>query len=136
MVYWGRRSDRRQERKFHTWFPYIITAFGWVLATFQGSPAIQLIGICFASSGAFTAMALFWTTPDQSITLRARAVGIAVINAVGNLGSASGPFLIGMLYDVFGTYEAGIYALIILLVLGALTVMAIPMKQSRPSALP
>ena len=39
-------------------------------------------------------MAIFWTTPDQSISLRARAIGIAVINATGNIGSALSPFMI------------------------------------------
>ena len=136
MVYWGRRSDSKRERKFHTWFPYIITAFGWVLATFQGQPVVQLIGICFASAGCFTAMAIFWTTPDQSISLKARAVGIAVINAVGNLGSSSGPLIIGMMYDKFQNYESGLYTIIALLVLGAVTVMMIPMKDSRPRAAP
>ena len=48
-----------------------------------------------ASVGSFTAMAIFWTTPDQSISLEARAVGIAVINATGNIGSALSPLLIG-----------------------------------------
>ena len=90
MYFWGRHSDAVHERKFHTWFPYIISAVGWVMTSYEGSVAVQFAGICLASAGAYTAMAIFWTTPDQSITERARAVGIAVINAVGNLGSASG----------------------------------------------
>lgn len=50
-----------------------------------------------ASTGSFSAMAIFWTTPDQSISLRAGAIGIAVINATGNIGSALSPFMIGWL---------------------------------------
>ena len=56
-----------------------------------------MLGIIMASTGSFSAMAIFWTTPDQSISLRARAIGIAVINATGNIGSALSPFMIGWL---------------------------------------
>ena len=136
MVYWGRRSDNKAERKFHTWFPYIISAAGWVMAAIPGQPEVQFAGICLASAGTYTAMAIFWTTPDQSISEKARAVGIAVTNAIGNLGLASGPFIVGWMYDMFHSYEMGLYSLAVLLAVGAVTVMMIPMRQSRPSALP
>ena len=81
-------------------------------------------------------MAVFWTTPDQSISLRARAVGIAVINATGNIGSAVSPLLIGWLKDQTGSFNSGLYFVAGLLVVGALLVAFIPMKSSRPRATP
>ena len=95
MVWWSKRSDRLQERKHHTALPYLFAAAGWLLASATDHSLIQLLGIVMASVGSFTAMAIFWTTPDQSISLEARAVGIAVINATGNIGSALSPLLIG-----------------------------------------
>ncbi|MGG4608179.1 4-hydroxyphenylacetate permease [Providencia sp. Me31A] len=136
MIYWSRRSDRLQERKMHTALPYLFAAAGWVLAAMTNHPVIQLIGIILASTGSFTAMALFWTTPDQSISLRARAIGIAVINATGNIGSAVSPLLIGWLKDQTGSFNSGLYFVAGLLVVGALLVIAIPMKNSRPRATP
>ncbi len=62
-----------------------------------------------ASTGSFSAMAIFWTTPDQSISLRARAIGIAVINATGNIGSALSPFMIGWLKDITGSFNSGLW---------------------------
>jgi ACS family 4-hydroxyphenylacetate permease-like MFS transporter len=41
-------------------------------------------------------MAIFWTTPDRVISLQSRAVALAVINAIGNVGSAVSPLLIGI----------------------------------------
>ncbi len=82
-----------------------------------------------ASTGSFTAMAIFWTTPDQSISLRARAVGIAVINATGNIGSAVSPVLIGWLKDQTGNFNSGLYFVAGLLVIGAVIFLMIPMKR-------
>ncbi len=61
-------------------------------------------------------MAIFWTTPDQSISLRARAIGIAVINATGNIGSALSPFMIGWLKDLTGSFNSGLWFVAALLV--------------------
>lgn len=131
MIYWSRRSDRLQERKMHTALPYLFAATGWVLTSLTDHSMIQLLGIIMASTGSFTAMAVFWTTPDQSISLRARAVGIAVINATGNVGSAVSPLLIGWLKDQTGSFNAGLYFVAGLLVIGALMVLFIPMQHAR-----
>lgn len=136
MVWWSRRSDRLQERKLHTCLPYLFAAVGWLLASATQHSLLQLIGIIMASVGSFTAMAIFWTTPDQSISLRARAVGIAVINAVGNIGSGISPLLIGWLKDQTGSFNSGLYFVAGLLVVGALLVWWIPMQASRPRATP
>ncbi|WP_445494788.1 4-hydroxyphenylacetate permease [Photorhabdus sp. SF281] len=134
MVYWSRRSDRLQERKMHTALPYLFAAAGWILTSLTNHSVIQLIGIIMASTGSFTAMAVFWTTPDQSISLRARAIGIAVIAATGNIGSALSPLLIGWLKDQTGSFNTGLYFVAGLLIIGAAIIQTIPMKHSRPSA--
>ncbi|EDD5833809.1 4-hydroxyphenylacetate permease [Salmonella enterica subsp. enterica serovar Enteritidis] len=136
MVWWSRRSDRQQERKMHTILPYLFGAAGWLLASATNHSMLQLLGIIMASVGSFTAMAIFWTTPDQSISLRAKAVGIAVINAVGNIGSGLSPLLIGWLKDQTGSFNSGLYFVAGLLVLGAFLVWMIPMNDSRPRATP
>lgn len=136
MIWWSKRSDRLQERKLHTLLPYLFAAAGWLLAAHGSGSTMQLLGVIMASVGAFSAMAIFWTTPDQSISLRSRAVGIAVINATGNLGSATSPLLIGWLKDITGSFNAGFYLVAGFLVLGALVVAKIPMKSSRPRASP
>ncbi|EFE97744.1 4-hydroxyphenylacetate permease [Serratia odorifera] len=136
MVWWSKRSDRLQERKHHTALPYLFAAAGWLLASATDHSLIQLFGIIMASVGSFTAMAIFWTTPDRSISLEARAIGIAVINATGNIGSAVSPLLIGWLKDLTGSFNAGLYFVAALLVIGALLVWRIPMKASRPRATP
>jgi len=136
MIWWSKRSDRLQERKMHTLLPYLFAAAGWMFTALGTTSLVQLLGIIMASTGAFAAMVIFWTTPDQSISLRARAIGIAVINATGMTGAALGPLLMGWLRDVTGSFNAGIYLVAGFLVLGAVVVSLIPMKSSRPRAAP
>ncbi|GLR09358.1 4-hydroxyphenylacetate permease [Mixta theicola] len=137
MIWWSRRSDRLKERKRHTILPYFAAAAGWLLASASAHPVIQLLGIIIASSAAFTAMAIFWTTPDRVISFAARAVALAVINAVGNVGSAVSPLLIGILRDTTGSFNAGLWFVAALLVVGALVLMMIPMtgEKTRQTAL-
>ncbi|VXC61469.1 4-hydroxyphenylacetate permease [Serratia oryzae] len=136
MIWWSKRSDRKRERKVHTLIPYLFAAVGWMFTALSTHSLLQLLGIIMASTGAFAAMAIFWTTPDQSISFRARAIGIAVINATGMSGAALGPLLMGWLKDVTGSFNAGIYLVAGFLVLGALVISFIPMKGSRPRATP
>jgi len=129
MWWWSRRSDRLEERKWHTLLPFLTAAAGWLLASATAHPLLQLLGIIIASSAAFTGMAVFWTTPDQAISFTARAVAIAVINAVGNIGSAVSPLLIGILHDMTGNFNAGLWYVAGLLVVGALVITRIPMQH-------
>ncbi|MGK4678421.1 4-hydroxyphenylacetate permease, partial [Salmonella enterica] len=75
--------------------------------------------IVMASTGSISAMAIFWTTPDQSIRLRARAIGLAVINSTGNIGSALSPFMIGWIKDITGSFNSCLWFVASLLVVGA-----------------
>lgn len=129
MVWWSKRSDKRNERKVHTLLPYLFAAAGWILTATSRDPMLQFTGIVMASSGAFAAMVIFWTTPDRSISLRARALGIAVINATGMTGAALGPLLMGWMKDVTGNFNAGIFMVAGFLVLGAFVISFIPMKK-------
>lgn len=134
MIWWSRRSDRRKERKMHTILPYLFAAAGWLLASATHHSLIQLIGIIMASVGSFTAMAIFWTTPDRVISLQSRAVALAVINAIGNVGSAVSPLLIGILRDTTGSFSSGLWFVAGLLIVGALVLTRIPMSQREDAA--
>lgn len=59
MIYWSRHSDKHQERKHHTALPFLFAAAGWLLASATDHNLIQLLGIVMASTGSFSAMAIF-----------------------------------------------------------------------------
>ncbi|WP_155412671.1 MFS transporter [Pseudomonas putida] len=129
MVVWGLHSDRSQERKWHLVLPMLMAAAGWMFAAYAGNPVVQLCGICMAATGSYTAMSIFWTTPDQALTFQARAIGIAVINAFGNTGSALNPLMVGWLKDLTQSFTAGIVYATVLLVIGALLTFMLPLPS-------
>lgn len=131
MVLWGLHSDRSQERKWHLVLPMLMAAAGWLFAAYAGNPLVQLCGICMAATGSYTAMSIFWTTPDQALSFEARAIGIAVINAFGNIGSALNPLVVGWLKDLTQSFTAGIVYATVLLALGALLTLLLPLPTSR-----
>jgi len=108
MIWWGRRSDRLQERRWHLVLPMLFSAAGWVVTCFAPEPSLRLAGVAMASTGAYTAMAIFWTVPDRSLAPHTRALGLAVINAVGNLGSALSPIVVGVLKDWTHSFTSGL----------------------------
>jgi MFS transporter, ACS family, tartrate transporter len=95
MVLWGRHSDATGERVWHIAIP----AFAGSAALIAGTqvttmvPAIVLLTV--AAAGIFTSMPLFWTLPTALLTGTAAAGGIALINAIGNVGGFIGPYLVG-----------------------------------------
>jgi ACS family 4-hydroxyphenylacetate permease-like MFS transporter len=132
MIVWGLHSDRTRERRWHLVLPMLMAAAGWVLTALSSYPAVQLLGVCMAASGSYSAMSIFWTTPDQVLSFSARAVGIAVINAMGNIGSAVNPLVVGWLKDLTSSFSAGFAYAALLLILGALLALRLPIAPPEP----
>lgn len=135
MIWWGRRSDRAQERRWHTVLPMLFAAAGWLITAYSSQPTLQLLGVCLASTGAYTAMSIFWTTPDHALSFTARALGIAVINAVGNIGSALNPLVVGWLKDVTQSFATGLIYASVLLVVGCAIMLILPIPRTPKPAL-
>jgi ACS family 4-hydroxyphenylacetate permease-like MFS transporter len=131
MIWWGRRSDRKQERRWHLMLPMLLSAAGWICTAAASNPALQMLGICMASAGSYTAMSIFWTTPDQALSFKAQAIGIAVINATGNISSALNPVIVGWLRDATHSFSAGLVYAAVLLVAGAALVMVLPIERRK-----
>jgi ACS family tartrate transporter-like MFS transporter len=61
---------------------------------------------------------------------RTKAVAIATINAVGNLGGFFGPYLIGVVKNATGSFRGGLYCVAGFLVLSACLMLV--MVRLRP----
>jgi len=119
MVWWGRRSDRVGERRFHTAVPLFIAAAGIAASTAFTDPTLKMIALCVAGFGIFACLPVFWTLPTAFLSGAAAAAGIAVINSIGNLAGFAGPFAMGWIKDQTGSYTGG------LLLLSGLGIIAI-----------
>ncbi|QAU34185.1 MFS transporter [Janthinobacterium sp. 17J80-10] len=134
MIWWGRHSDRKQERRWHLVLPMLAAAAGWMFTAMSGNPVIQMLGVCMASAGSYTAMSIFWTTPDQALSLKAQVIGIAVINAMGNISSALNPLVVGWLKDATQSFKAGLIYSAVLMVIGVVIVLLLPIARRKKAA--
>jgi MFS transporter, ACS family, 4-hydroxyphenylacetate permease len=132
MPLWTRNSDRTQERVWHVIAALGMAAAGWLLVIFFPAPALRLVGLVFTVSGAFCAMATFWTLPQALLSEAARPAGIGLISAVGLLGSAVSPAVIGFLRDLTGNFSAGLFYVTALLVVSIVLVLTV--ARLRPNA--
>ena len=125
MVYWGRRSDRMQERKWHTAIALLIAAVGITGSTFLPDPTMKMAALSFAAFGVFGALPVFWTLPTAFLSGAAAAGGIAIVNAIGNLSGFAGPYAVGYLKDLTGGYEAGLRVIGAVAFMGMIIVLAL-----------
>ena len=111
MVWWGRRSDRLAERRWHTAIPLFIAAAGIAASTVLDDPTLKMIAFCVAGFGIFACLPVFWTLPTAFLSGAAAAAGIAVINSIGNLAGFAGPFAMGWIKNHTGSYAGGLLLL-------------------------
>jgi len=114
IVFWGRRSDRTGERKFHTGFALFLAAAGILAASFLADPTAKMIAFSVAAFGVFGCLPVFWTLPTAFLSGAAAAGGIAIINSIGNLSGFAGPYAMGYIKDTTGAYEGGLQLLAVL----------------------
>jgi MFS transporter, ACS family, tartrate transporter len=132
MVWWGWRSDRVVERRFHAAFPLFIAAAGIAVSTALDNPSLKMISLCVAGFGIFANLPVFWTLPTAFLSGAAAAAGIAVINSIGNLAGFAGPFAMGWIKDHTGSYVGGLL-LLAAFGIGAMgIVLMISQDEARP----
>ena len=134
IVAWGRRSDRKLERRFHTAFPMFVAATGIALSTALDDPALKMLSLSVAGFGIFGCLPVFWTLPTAFLSGPAAAGGIAIINSIGNLAGFAGPYAIGWIKDSTGSYAGGLLALSAVGFLGAITVIVLGHDHSLERA--
>jgi MFS transporter, ACS family, tartrate transporter len=135
MFFWGRHSDRKQEREWHVLIAMFCGALGFALAaaaTHMGfavnfTPAVNqtmaTLGFVLVAVGVFCAMPTFWPLPSMRLRGTAAAGGIAVVNSIGNLGGFVGPYIIGALKDSQYGYPGGLMVSALFMALGAILVV-------------
>jgi D-galactonate transporter len=111
MVWFGRRSDRKQERRWHAAAGLALAAGGIALSTALDDPTLKMIALSVGAAGVFGVLPVFWTLPTAFLSGSAAAAGIAIINSIGNLSGFAGPYAMGYLRDLTGSFASGLLAI-------------------------
>ena len=128
----GMHSDRTGERRMHVVGLGLIAAAGWMLSGWRSVPIASFSGMVVANSAMLSMWGPFWTLPTAFLGGRAAAGGIALINALGNLGAVVGPIIIGWLFDATGSFLPGVAAMSLTLIFAA--VLALSARQLHSSS--
>jgi ACS family tartrate transporter-like MFS transporter len=129
-ILWAANSDRLHERHWHSAIPLLVAALGIVWAASTTDPVLLLIALTLATAGIGSMSGAFFQLPAGFLAGPTVAVGIAAINATGNLGGFVGPYLFGILQDATDSFFVGNIALAAVLILGA-AIIFLPILRPR-----
>jgi len=108
MVWWSRRSDRRNERKLHSALPLAAAAAALMGAGLTNNPFASVALISVALAGLYAFKSPFWALPTLFLSRSTASISIAVINSIGNLGGFVGPYAIGLIKGTGRSATAGL----------------------------
>jgi ACS family tartrate transporter-like MFS transporter len=135
MVTWGRISDRMNERRWNLFIGCLFSAAGLVLAGMTMGTWWALVGMSIAAMGFYGSKGPFFAMPPMFLSGAGLAAGIAWINSIGNLGGFFGPWYVGVMKDLTGSYAGGLYGLALLgLVAAIVCALFLHIPKRMPSS--
>jgi sugar phosphate permease len=107
MIWWGRRSDRKQERIGHAAFANFIAALALLVCMLVQDPLLRGVAVSIAFAATLCMVVPFWAIPGSFLTGASAAGGIAAVSAMGVTGGFIAPYFVGYIKGVTGDFKAG-----------------------------
>jgi MFS transporter, ACS family, tartrate transporter len=131
MVLWGRHSDRTGERVMHNALP-----LGWMtlalIATFGVTQLWMIIVLLtLILAGTYASKGPFWALSSEWLAAPVAAVGLAQINALGNLSGFFCNFMIGWIKSSTGSFPLALMPIAALAAAGTIAVLLVGRGQPR-----
>ncbi len=123
MFLWSRHADRTGKHVRQVAGALIVGGLAIPVALYLRHPYTVMVAVTIAAMGIFSALPVFWALPTRFLTGAAAAGGIALINSVSNLGGFAAPYITGALQDLTGNDRAGMWAIGLIMLLGAALVV-------------
>ena len=139
MLAWGRISDRMNERRWNLFIACVFSTVGLGIAGMTMGTWWALVGMSIAAMGFYGSKGPFFAMPPMFLSGAGLAAGIAWINSIGNLGGFFGPWYVGVMKDLTGSYAGGLYGLALLGLVAAIVCalfLHIPSRTSLAAAPP
>ena len=102
MLITGASSDRTGERTLHAAFCAALVTVGCLGAAFFDDPVARFASLVLMQVSVIAFLAPFWCIPTLVLSGSSAAVGIALVNAIGNVGGFIGPNAIGFFRSTIG----------------------------------
>jgi nitrate/nitrite transporter NarK len=139
MLLWARIADRKDAQILHLTSSCALAAVGLIVSAISPGLTLRLAALTMALIGATSARAIFWAIPPRFLVGAAAAGGLAFINSVGTLGGFFGPFLMGWLKDLTGSFNSGLLLMATIVMISAgfavlLRLVGVNGRDPRPAA--
>ncbi|MGF6573549.1 ACS family tartrate transporter-like MFS transporter [Paraburkholderia sp. GAS333] len=134
LIWWGARSDRKRERRWHLMIPGIVAVLALSAAALTEQPVLRLGALTVAGFGAFASISVFWTIPAAMLSETEAPAGFAVLSSIGNVAGFFAPFAVGVLKQMTGTFSSGLLALAIFIALTVVVASSVvrPVVRATP----
>jgi MFS transporter, ACS family, tartrate transporter len=123
LVWWGRASDRRQERAWNTAIPAFVGFAGLAVGAYAASPLVQLVAICVAGVGIYGLKGPWLAMISETFSDSTAAAGIAWVSTLGSLSGFAAPYMVGVIMDQTHNFRIALLALGVSSLLGAAAVL-------------
>jgi len=133
MTLWARHSDQTLERTWHVVIPCAAACLGFIWAGSTHTAIGVICALIVVNVGISAAKAPLWAMASTFMSGAGAAVGIAMINSIGNLGGFIGPYMIGWIKGKTGSYTGGLYVVGATLALSAVLTLLLSRKTSESS---
>jgi len=120
MIWWAWRVDRTGKKIGNLTIACAVAALGLAASVLSGNLVVALGALTVALVGITSARAIFWPIPTRFLSGVGAAAGLAFINSIGTIGGFAGPYLMGVMRDLTGSFTAGLLAMAGILLLTTL----------------
>ena len=117
-----RHAAKHGTSAWHIAGPTLLAAAALVLSVVLPGAALKFAMLCIAAPAIFAAQPVFWSLPPSFLSGPRAAAGIAMINAIGNLGGFIAQNMVPLVRDATGSNLAPMLALAAVLLMTSVLV--------------
>jgi MFS transporter, ACS family, tartrate transporter len=129
----GWHSDKVGERRWHAALPVLIAGALYLMLLVPGVQVGAAIAMMVLSLGLYYALQpVFWAIPTLILCESAAAASFGLINSIGQLGGFAGPYAIGYLNQMTGSFRAAFLYIGVCYVLAAVVILFL--RIHKPAA--
>jgi MFS family permease len=106
MVWWGRRSDAKNERFGHAAFANLLAAVALLVTMTVHQELVRGVAVSVAFAATLCMVVPFWAIPGMFLSGASAAGGIAAVSAMGVTGGFVAPYFVGYMKGATGDFKA------------------------------
>lgn len=103
--FWGAHSSRTGDKKWHMVLPLFLGAVAMGLSPFVHDAYMTLVLITLSAIGLYVGLGVWWSYPTTFLSGAAAAAGTSLINSIGCTSGWVGPYFIGVLNSLTGSFH-------------------------------